>query len=336
MQNYDIFISYETTTGTGYAENLKDALEKCGYKPFLADLSIDKGKDWKNEIDSALENCKYFVVVFTTVALISPEVKKEVKKAIGLEKRIFSCKWKKIKYSETKELSKLQQIEFGDKYELANEVVYELNKINEREKKIAIDRDAEEFFNQGNLFYDLGDFEKAEEQYKRAIQLNQEYTEAHNNLGVLFYNSEKYEKAEEEYREAIRINPEGAEAHYKLGVLLGKLKRYGEAEKEFREAIKINPDYGWAYDNLGLVLSNLNRFDEAEEEHREAIRINPEDAKAHNNLGVLLKNLERYEEAGEEYREAIRINPEYAKAHYNLGVLLGELKRYGDLSFKDV
>jgi len=220
MQNYDTFISYETKTGKSYAEHLKDALEKCGYFSFLADLSIDKGKEWKKEINSALESCKYFIVVITSLTLKSGEVIEEYEKAVRLEKRIIPCRWKKIKVSETKELSKLQQIEFKNECELANEVVFELNKIANREKEIAIDRDVKEFLSRGNLFWDLGEFEKAAKEYRKAIEINPGDADAHFCFGFSLQEFEQYKEAEKEFRKTIEIDPGDADAHGKLGLLL--------------------------------------------------------------------------------------------------------------------
>ena len=220
-------------------------------------------------------------------------VKRECEKALQLNKRIISCRYKTIKIERTKEISNeittILQIEFENKSELANKVIAEIEKIKEKEKLgISSSKDAKEFFNRGNLFYNLN----------------------------------KFEEAEKEYREAIKINPDYADAHNNLGALLQNLKRYEEAEKEYREAIRINPNYADAHNNLGILLKNLKRYEEAEKEFREAIKINPNDADAHNNLGILLQNLNRYEEAENEYREVIKINPDYADAHYNLGILL--------------
>ena len=123
--NYDTFISYETSTGRSYAEHLKQALEKDSdnhYKPFLADLSIHKGEKWEKEINSALVNCKYFIVVITSLTLKSDWVIQEYERAMKLNKRIIPCRYSKIGIGETKMMSELQQLEFSNECELANEV----------------------------------------------------------------------------------------------------------------------------------------------------------------------------------------------------------------------
>jgi serine/threonine protein kinase len=147
------------------------------------------------------------------------------------------------------------------------------------------------------------------------------------NRGISYTDLGVFEKAEDAYRTALRLKPIFAVAHHNLGTLLKDLNRVEEAEKEYREAIRINPNFAVTYNNLGTLLQNSNRVEEAEKEYREAIRINPNYAGAHYNLGLLLADLKREEEAEKEYREAIRINPNYTDAHYNLGVLLQNSNR---------
>ena len=59
----DAFISYETTTGLSYARNLKIALEKMGKSAFVADEDIPKGIKPNPDIDEAIKNCNYFIVI---------------------------------------------------------------------------------------------------------------------------------------------------------------------------------------------------------------------------------------------------------------------------------
>ncbi|OQX22666.1 MAG: hypothetical protein BWK75_00190 [Candidatus Altiarchaeales archaeon A3] len=89
----------------------------------------------------------------------------------------------------------------------------------------------------------------------------------HNDLGVSYYESGNFEEAEKEYKEAIKINPNFATAHYNLESLLINLTRYEEAEEEFREAIKINPNFAEAHAYLGLLLYvQTKNKDKAKEE----------------------------------------------------------------------
>lgn len=191
---------------------------------------------------------------------------------------------------------------------------------------------SEGHFYRANAYYYSGDFENAEKEYKKALEVEPHSATTHYNLGVLFTELKRFEEAEMEYREVIRIDQDFSMAHNNLGSLLYNLKRYEEAEMALRQATRADPDYAFAHNSLGLLLVKLGQVEEAEKEYREAIRINPDYAEAHNNLGYLLDDLRRYEEAEIEYREAISLKDNLAdrgaKPHSNLAVVLYHLKRY--------
>ena len=71
------------------------------------------------------------------------------------------------------------------------------------------------------------DDDGAERHYSRAIAIDPEEGDAHNNLGVLLENKEDYDGAEQHFRRAIAIDPEEGDAHYNLGVLLENKADYG-------------------------------------------------------------------------------------------------------------
>lgn len=173
---HDIFICYETTTGVSFAENLKTALEKrkgYNHEVFLANETLVAGDIERDEIDSALNSCKYFIAVITSLAMDSDWVIREYRKAVKMNKRIIPCRYSKISVSDTKELANIWQIDFLDKSDLANKVILELKKIERREKKgIGIKKDEEEFLKRENLLYSLERYEDAEKEYQKALKIN--------------------------------------------------------------------------------------------------------------------------------------------------------------------
>jgi tetratricopeptide (TPR) repeat protein len=84
----------------------------------------------------------------------------------------------------------------------------------------------------------------SEESYRRAIELNPNEADAHNNLGnLLSKDAQRQQEAEQAYRRAIELNPNEADAHYNLGTLLSKdAQRQQEAEQAYRRAIELNPN----------------------------------------------------------------------------------------------
>jgi 5,10-methylene-tetrahydrofolate dehydrogenase/methenyl tetrahydrofolate cyclohydrolase len=136
------FICYETTTGLGYAKNLRDALTRMHMSAFVAKEDIKKGEQPQEIIDEAIKGCEYFLVIITYPAINSEDVKREVTLADSLNKVIIPCKEKNVDRSWLSELpviSELQQIDFENREELANDVISE---IKERETLKAIERGA--------------------------------------------------------------------------------------------------------------------------------------------------------------------------------------------------
>ena len=189
-------------------------------------------------------------------------VKRECEKALQLNKRIISCRYKTIKIERTKEISNeittILQIEFENKSELANKVIAEIEKIKEKEKLgISSSKDAKEFFNRGNLFYNLNKFEEAEKEYREAIKINPDYADAHNNLGALLQNLKRYEEAEKEYREAIKINPNDILAHQNISELYFVIKDYKKSLEYAEKSLEISKEIKYKIISKFLILINL-------------------------------------------------------------------------------
>jgi tetratricopeptide (TPR) repeat protein len=159
-------------------------------------------------------------------------------------------------------------------------------------------------------------------EWRAAIRINPDDTEARNNLGNALRDEGKLDEAVAEYREAIRLKPDHPGVRYNLGNVLRNQGKLDEAVAEYREAIRLKPDHATAHTNLGITLADQGKRDEAIAEYREAIRLKPELAEAHCNLGIALSYQGKHNEAITEYRAAIRLKPNYTEAHYSLGIAL--------------
>ena len=182
--------------------------------------------------------------------------------------------------------------------------------------------------NYGAILQNLGKLKQAELSYRKAIEINPNFAEAHSNLGNVLNALGKFKEAEYLYRKAIEINPNFSDAHSNLGNVLNDLGKFKEAEVYTRKAIEINPNFADAHSNLGNILNNLGKLKEAEVSTRKAIELNPHLAIAHSNLGNILINLGKFKEAEVYTRKAIEINPNFANAHSNLGNILNNLGKF--------
>jgi len=174
---------------------------------------------------------------------------------------------------------------------------------------------------------------EAESALRKAVTLNDSYSNGWNNLAMfLFKRVKSYNDAETAFRRAIDSDDKFAWPRNNLGnLLMEELGRPEEAESLFHEATELDPDYALPWNGLGNLLAKyLNRPQEAEAAYRRAIALNEKFAQPWNGLGNLfMDQLERYEEAESAYRKAIELDGTDAWSWKNLGTLFKDkLGRY--------
>jgi len=191
--------------------------------------------------------------------------------------------------------------------------------------------------NLGNVFKKLKKFDEAQNCYKQAIMLKQNYAEPYYNLGNLLKELGKFDEAEKNYNQAIKHRPNFAQAFINLANLLKELGRFDEAEKNYNQAIKLAPNFAQTFNNLANLLKELGRFDEAEKNYNQAIKLRPNFAEAFNNLANLFRELNKFDESLIKFKEALKINPELATAEADIFFLeasIGDHSNFKDLHKK--
>jgi tetratricopeptide (TPR) repeat protein len=169
----------------------------------------------------------------------------------------------------------------------------------------------------------------------RDVATDEEFTSSdYSTRGVTYNNLELYDKAIEDYNRAIQINSGDAYAYSNRGNTYYYLQQYDEALADHNRALQLNPNFSNAYLNRGNVYRDLNRNVEALEDYNRTLKIDPTDAQAYNNRGALYERLEHYEEALGDFAKAIRLDPNNAKFYSNRAKTYIELRRY-DLALTD-
>lgn len=178
----------------------------------------------------------------------------------------------------------------------------------------------------GLIAHQVGEGDVAVDLISKAIAIEPDYAEAHNNLGLALQGLGRTDDAVTSYRKAIAIRPGFAEAFNNLGNALRNLGKPDDAITQYQQAISLNAEYAEAHNNLGFVLHDMEAFDEAVTSYRKAIALKPEYAEAHFNIGNALKSAGELTEALASYRTAIVLKPDYADAYNNLGNAFQDLE----------
>src|SRR3989442_7731794 len=116
---------------------------------------------------------------------------------------------------------------------------------------------------------------KAREFASKALQIDGDLAEAHATLGLLFLSEYDFTKANDEFRRALDLNPSYAPAHQWYSYVLRALGRYGPALAELRLAEEADPlSIVILYNEFGY-LSTLGKKTEGEKRLKKVLEIDP-------------------------------------------------------------
>jgi protein O-GlcNAc transferase len=158
--------------------------------------------------------------------------------------------------------------------------------------------------------------------FERAVALNPSYGEARNNLGRGLRSLGRFNEALVQFEWVLKSAPDSPAAHFNLASVLQPAGRAWDAEAHLRRAIALRPDFVDAHLHLASLLQEMGRQPEALAHAERAVALRPDSAGGRNNLGNILRALGRREEAIAQYEAALRIDPDFFMAHYNCGMAL--------------
>jgi protein O-GlcNAc transferase len=118
-------------------------------------------------------------------------------------------------------------------------------------------------FREGVAAQQRGEFDRAAEAYRRAIEHDPKLAEAHANLGVVLARLGRQEEAIACYERALALNPRLTAARLNLGLARYRGGFLAAAAEAFEAAYAADPKLLQARQLLGLVLVEMGRDDEA-------------------------------------------------------------------------
>ena len=190
-------------------------------------------------------------------------------------------------------------------------------------RAVMLDPDFAEAHNdRGVILAASGLFADALSCFERAVALNPGYDEARNNLGRGLRSLGRFDEALTQFELVLKRTPDSPVAHFNLASVCGLAGRKLDAEQHYRSAISLRPDFADAHIHLAALLQDMDRLPEALAHAERAVALRTDSAGARNNLGNILRSMGRRDDAIAQYETAIRIDPASFMAHYNCGVAL--------------
>ena len=201
-----------------------------------------------------------------------------------------------------------------------------------------LDRDldykkAEILNNLGISYNDMGDYGKAIECYKKALEIGKnalgnnhpDIALYYNNLGSSYYSIGDYKRAIEYHEKALEINnhPDVTLSYNNLGTAYSRLGDYNKAIEYHKKALEIikntfgdnHPDVAVTYNNIGGIYNDLGDYRLAIVFFEKALEIrkntfgdnHPNIAVTYNNIGGSYYNIGDYNKAIEYQEKALEI-----------------------------
>lgn len=141
-------------------------------------------------------------------------------------------------------------------------------------------------------------FPEAKKYAENAIRLNDKLAQAHAALAfVRFYYDWDWKRAEEEFRRAIELDPTYASAHSNYAILLAVRNRFSEAQDQAKLARQADPVSAAVATGLGRIYYWSGRHQEAINQFEDVLSMHPQFTEAHLSLASALEATSNFDAA---------------------------------------
>ncbi len=194
-----------------------------------------------------------------------------------------------------------------------------------------MDPELREKIKKGNALFDQGKVNEGLTLLIEAGEKAPEFPDIHNQLGLMYCMLGSYQMAVNAFRKALELNTNYIEAHLNLSITFNEMGRYTEAVTEYEKAMKLEQVEGRlttgmkaklanAHKELGINYLEIEEFENAKQEFLKALKIAPQYLDIRTLLGNTYIKMQKYDEAIVEIEKVIGINPQYIDARIKLAV----------------
>ena len=177
----------------------------------------------------------------------------------------------------------------------------------------------------------LGEYDKAELEFKSTVKLDHAEVMAWYNMGFIQMLNGDRHKALDLFFKANAINQDVFEVNFQTGRLLMELNQPESGKKFLNRAAALEPASGAVYRYLGECYSQIGKFDAAVAAYKKAIKHNPSDAASLSAMGCLFAEQEENPDIALVFcQESIQLAPENGLFRYRLGQLYHRQNRLDD------
>jgi tetratricopeptide (TPR) repeat protein len=189
------------------------------------------------------------------------------------------------------------------------------------------------YINRAFAYTQLGDYEKAQQDYDRACSLDSENEQVFYLRGCFFMDRQEATLALNDLDRVLKEAPDHDDARYRRAVLLLQLKRHAEALSDFAKLIAKYPDNPHAYTGRAYAHQMIGDDAAAEADFDKLAQLAPEKSQEtaiQSLIGKVhrLEGQDRYDEAIEAAEEIIELAPDSPVGYRLRGWIYWYSERY--------
>ncbi len=189
-------------------------------------------------------------------------------------------------------------------------------------------KEAEPHLSAGQLLERENKFADAEQEYKQALAVDSQSTDAVIGLANIYMRGHRFPEAEDYLRKLLAEHADYAPVHIQLGRVLAAEGKTDGAIAELQAGIKLSPGDDAAQRDLADLYTTAGKNDLAETAYRGLLAAHPNEAELHRRLGQALLRQKKFPEAQQEFITAVKIKPDLGDAYGDLAFAASENQQY--------
>ena len=173
----------------------------------------------------------------------------------------------------------------------------------------------------GDKYYQIGQLDRAMDEYHAGLAMDPANANLLNSLGVCYAKCDNLQQAQNAFEDSLKHDPEEPFALYNLAAIQIINHDPESAFENLEKAFTLNTDTFQIPFQIGKILSKQGQYERALEYFETASNIRPENSTAFRFMGECLSATGEYPEAIAAFRQAARLNPNDAMTLSALGAL---------------
>lgn len=173
------------------------------------------------------------------------------------------------------------------------------------------------FWNRANAYRDLNRTEEALKDYSEAIRLEPKKIGLYNSRGKLFFTLKQFDKAEQDYIKGLQVDSTDSELWVNLAATKASQNDLQSALKYVNKGIKLKPDNAQAYKIRFILYLNTNQDDLALKDAEKLVELGLREADMYYERALIYKKKNLTQKAMEDLNTSIQIGGPNAPIYYH-------------------